>query len=290
MSQTGRIDGREPSNSAFNGTRHFSANEQVGNKLSSKLIALLLATASIALHGGAVSASEIAAPADAYPQSSFGERGVPGAEPRSNLSIGAQPLGRPIDAQPQHRRLRRLAMSADVRDMVLWIASRQDNHRLPFVVIDKRNAAVHVFDNAGALQASSAALLGLAHGDQSVPGIGERPMSQIAPEERTTPAGRFESEPGRNLQGIDIVWIDYDAAVSLHRVRTGNAAERRAQRLASPTADDNRISYGCVNLPTRFYNRFIAPTFGQRPGVIYVLPETEPVANFFGFQASAPTR
>ena len=39
-----------------------------------------------------------------------------------------------------------------------------------------------------------------------------------------------------------MVWVDYDAAVSMHRVRTTNAAERRLARLASPGIDDNRIS------------------------------------------------
>ena len=111
--------------------------------------------------------------------------------------------------------------------------------------------------------------------------------TQIAPHERTTPAGRFVSEPGHNLKGEDIVWIDYDDAVSLHRVRpSNNPAERRAQRLASRTAADNRISFGCVNLPPSFYDRFIVPGLGKQAGVIYVLPETQPVAEFFGFNHS----
>ena len=107
-------------------------------------------------------------------------------------------------------------------------------------------------------------LLGLAHGDDSVPGIGERQMSEIRPEERTTPAGRFVSEPGRNLQGEDIVWIDYDAAVSMHRVRATNPAERRLERLASPGVDDNRISYGCINVPADFYDAHLKPVLGAR--------------------------
>ena len=167
--------------------------------------------------------------------------------------------------------------------MAQWISSSKDNQGLPYLLVDKRAARVHVFNAAGVLQASSAVLLGLARGDHSVPGIGERPMSAIAPHERTTPAGRFVSEPGNNLQGEDIVWIDYDAAVSLHRVRTANAADRRLQRLASATAADNRISYGCVNVPQHFYDRNVAPVWGKKPGVIYVLPETQTAASFFGF-------
>ena len=52
----------------------------------------------------------------------------------------------------------------------------------------------------------------------------------------------FEVEPGRNTQGEDIIWIDYDAAVSMHRVRTANKADRRLERLATPSVAANRIS------------------------------------------------
>ncbi len=141
---------------------------------------------------------------------------------------------------------------------------------------------LHLFDAAGKPRGSSPILLGLAVGDDSVPGIGERKMSDILPAERTTPAGRFVSEPGRNLQGEDIVWIDYDAAVSMHRVRTSNKADRRLQRLATPTVADNRISYGCVNVPAAFYDALIKPVFGVKPAVIYVLPETRPAGTIFG--------
>lgn len=174
-------------------------------------------------------------------------------------------------------------LSSEAQQVAQWISSSKDNQGLPYLLVDKRAARVHVFNAAGVLQASSAVLLGLARGDHSVPGIGERPMSAIAPHERTTPAGRFVSEPGNNLQGEDIVWIDYDAAVSLHRVRTANAADRRLQRLASATVADNRISYGCVNVPQHFYDRNVAPVWGTKPGVIYVLPETQTAASFFGF-------
>ena len=168
-----------------------------------------------------------------------------------------------------------------------WLAraavSAADNRGAPFAVIDKRNARVFVFDATGRLQASSPVLLGLARGDDSVPGIGERPVSEIRPEERTTPAGRFETEPGLNTKGEDIVWIDYDAAVSMHRVRATQKSERRLQRLASPTVADNRISYGCINVPVLFYDAYIQPVLGSRRGVVYVLPETMAAQKRFDF-------
>ncbi|HEX2010225.1 MAG TPA: L,D-transpeptidase, partial [Roseateles sp.] len=105
------------------------------------------------------------------------------------------------------------------------------------------------------------------------PGIGQRVLSGIAPQERITPAGRFDSEPGRNLKGEAIVWIDYEAAVAIHRLRPAPPAERRPQRLASDSAEDRRISLGCVVVSAEFYDEVVAPLLGRRRGVVYVLPE-----------------
>ncbi len=178
-------------------------------------------------------------------------------------------------------------LSPPARQVHAWVVGSGNHQGMPFALIDKTAAQLHLFDALGVLRASSPVLLGLARGDHSVPGIGERKMSDILAHERTTPAGRFVSEPGQNLQGQDIVWIEYDTAVSMHRVRASNSAERRLQRLASSTAADNRISYGCVNVPVAFYDHYIAPYWGHQSGVVYVLPETVPAAQFFGFDAAA---
>ena len=129
--------------------------------------------------------------------------------------------------------------------------------------------------------------MGAARGDDTVPGIGDRKIGEILPHERTTPAGRFVGEAGRNLQGEAIVWVDYDAAVSMHRVRTSNPRERRLERLATPTAADNRISYGCINVPVAFFDRQIHPLFdGGRTVPIYVLPEVRTFEEVFAQPAS----
>jgi len=162
-----------------------------------------------------------------------------------------------------------------------------DSAQRPFAIVDKRNARVFVFDADGRLRGDAPVLLGLARGDRSVPGIGERKMSEIRPEERTTPAGRFLSEPGRNMQGEDIVWVDYGAAVSMHRVRANDKSERRLERLASATVDDNRISYGCINVPADFYDAHVKPALGASRGMVYVLPETASATELFSFAADA---
>lgn len=170
--------------------------------------------------------------------------------------------------------------SLDTQRLVRWVAATGNHQGMPFAVIDKPAATIHVFGPGGDHAGSAPVLLGSALGDHSAPGIGQKPLSQVRPHERTTPAGRFVSEPGSNLQGHDIVWIDYEAAVSLHRVR-GAPAERRVQRLASPVLAERRISNGCVNAPTAFYNRCIAPWLGREAGAVYVLPDSEPFAAFF---------
>lgn len=178
--------------------------------------------------------------------------------------------------------------SADVRRLGDWVISRGDNRGLPFVLIDKPRAHVFAFDAAGRLLGAAPALLGAARGDDSVPGIGERRIADIRPFERITPAGRFVGRPGHNADGEDIVWVDYDAAVSMHRVRTTNPRERRAQRLASPDIDDNRISYGCINLPPAFYNGVISPMFSRGRAMVYLVPDRRTLAEVFGIPDPRP--
>ena len=171
--------------------------------------------------------------------------------------------------------------SAEVRHIANWVVDSGDNQQLFFVIIDKKNTRVFVFDPSGNLRGATPVLIGSAIGDESVAGIGTRPIAEVQPHERTTSAGRFMAEPGRNASGEDVVWVDYDAAVSMHRVRTGEPSERRLERLASPTTDDNRISYGCINMPVEFYEQVLKPAFNANYGVVYVLPEVKSIAEVF---------
>ena len=197
------------------------------------------------------------------------------------LSCGAEALAASSPSFP---------LSADAERLLAKVRQTGDNDAAPFLVLDKKQARVWVFDARAQPVGSTAVLLGVAIGDDSAPGIGERPLAQIRPEERTTPAGRFVIEPGRNLSGDDILWIDYDAAVSMHRVRSVNVTERRLQRLASPKASDNRISFGCINVPVAFYERVLTPLFGAARGIAYVLPETRPLESVFGFATEVARR
>lgn len=174
------------------------------------------------------------------------------------------------------------AASDDARYAASWVLAGADHQGRPFAIVDKRDARLYVFSADGRLIGATAALLGLAPGDLADPDIARRTPASLTMAERTTPAGRFASQPGHNDKGEDIVWVDYEASLAIHRLRPAPAHERRPERLASPSSDDNRISLGCIVVPVAFYDSVVAPTLGRQRGVVYVLPESRPVQAMFG--------
>lgn len=183
----------------------------------------------------------------------------------------------PRRANFQHERV-----SPDARHIADWALDSGDNADMPFVVVDKVAARVFVFAADGRLLGASPVLLGLARGDVSVPGIGARKLSTIQPEERTTPAGRFVAALDKSLAGEEILWVDYDSGVALHRVIATVPKERRLQRLESSLPLEHRITFGCINVPVKFYDKVVSPAFTGTNGIVYVLPETRPAREVFG--------
>ena len=171
---------------------------------------------------------------------------------------------------------------ADIQQFADAAVRARDVFAKPFAVIDKPRARVWVFDERARLMDESPVLVGAAAGDVAPPDIGTRPLNKVLPSEKITPAGRFVTESGRNTKGEDVIWIDYDSAVSLHRMRNV-AGENRPQRMSTPTVADNRISFGCVNIPPRFYEQVLQPHFSAEMGVVYVLPESGPREALFPF-------
>ena len=66
-------------------------------------------------------------------------------------------------------------------------------------------------------------------------------------------------------------------------------SERRAERLATPTPDDNRITHGCINVSPEFYEQVVRPTF-ERGGVFYILPDKASIEETFPEFAQSRTR
>ena len=176
--------------------------------------------------------------------------------------------------------------SAEVKRVARWVIDSGDNTGLPFLLIDKVNAQVLAFSPAGQLRGTAPVLLGMARGDRML-APNDAPMSAMPPEVRITPAGRFVAYLAMDSLGKQLLVLDYAASLSLHAVVKGTPEERRAERLNSATSQDNRISFGCINVPTAFYATVVSPTFTHTKGVVYILPETGPAEELFGFGPTA---
>ena len=61
-------------------------------------------------------------------------------------------------------------------------------------IIDKRDARLYVFQPNGTVVDAAPVLLGSARGDDSWPGIGNVPIKDVKPYQRTTAAGRFVTQ------------------------------------------------------------------------------------------------
>nr|WP_310150250.1 hypothetical protein [Luteimonas sp. 3794] len=172
----------------------------------------------------------------------------------------------------------------DVSDTVIelagWVIAANDNHGYPFAVIDKAAAQVLVFGGDGKLRGAAPGLFGSAVGDHAAPGIAGLALREIPGRDRTTPAGRFVGGYGPSIDAGRVLWVDYDSAVSLHPTASGLPAERRDERLASPTPDDNRVTHGCINVAPGFYEQVIQSTF-EKGGVFYILPDKDSMAETF---------
>lgn len=202
--------------------------------------------------------------------------------PVERASVAAlAPASPSARAWPPRLDLGEQTASAEVLQLAQWVLDNADHRQRPFVILDKKDARAFVIEPSGRLRAATPVLLGYAQGDDSVAGIGQRPIADVRPEERTTPAGRFLARPGRNASNEEVLWVDYEAAVSMHRVRPTDPRERRLQRLASPLASERRISYGCINMPVVFFEQVLWPIFGRQGGMVYVLPEIKALNEVF---------
>lgn len=173
-----------------------------------------------------------------------------------------------------------------------WVVAQDDHRDRPFAIVDKVRARVFIYDADGRLDGSAPVLMGSALSDETSPEVGELELAQIPAEQRTTGAGRFDARLGpAKGETPEVLWLDYDSGLSLHPVITGNRKQRRLERLATPTPLDNRITFGCINVPADFYEGVVRTAFKRQGGVVYVLPETRDVeAVFPTFRWNRPDR
>ena len=188
------------------------------------------------------------------------------------------PVAQPVTALDQ------LPQDQKVSDTVIqlagWVVASRDSEGYPFAIMDKGAAQILVFGGDGKLRGAAPGLFGSAVGDHTAPGVAGLALREIPGADRTTPAGRYIGGFGPSLDAGRVLWVDYDSAVSIHPTATGVPAERRAERLASPSPDDNRITHGCINVAPDFYEQLMQTTF-EKGGVFYILPDADSLAQTF---------
>ena len=195
----------------------------------------------------------------------------PQPEPEAVL---APPVAAPADAP--------ITPSAAAMRVADWIALSGDNHSMPYAVIDKTTASLLLFDPKGQPLGAVPVLLGIALGDDATPGVGSKKLGEIGPAEKTTPAGRFLAKFGLAAGRQKVLWVDYANSVAIHPIPAdASKDERRRERMLSPAPDDNRITFGCINVPVAFYRKALRPLFQKRGGYVYVLPDDKPLEMVF---------
>lgn len=152
------------------------------------------------------------------------------------------------------------------------IISQNDNQGKQFIVADKQAGTLTLYNALGQQITSTPALFGKATGDR----INIR---------NATPSGRYDMKrvEGSNIKGNEQGQYGNSAQAltvngELQKNNAGNVAihrvlpvENRQAKLDSATAKDNRISHGCINVPSSFYDIHLDH---QQDTVVYVMPET----------------
>ena len=207
-----------------------------------------------------------------------------------NITIFETPAGKidpNINPDPiKKANLKGATLSSHAQRMANWVVANGDNAGKIFVIADKQAGTASFFDKNGVLIRHVPALYGKTIGDFIADKTLAKSTFTVTDKEKITPAGRFETWNKQSISGNGLVAVYKEGDVSnlaFHKVYLKKPSERRDYLLATPTGKDNRISHGCINLPTKDAQELIPLMDGG--SVTYILPETEEgVKSFKGFE------
>jgi len=151
-----------------------------------------------------------------------------------------------------------------------------------FMVADKPNGMLHIFKKDGSHALSDPTLYGKDKGDVM------EAVSSLEGGAKVTPAGKFtlksmKSEYAGKQMLVLVESKDSTGYIAIHAADVSTPSENRLGRLDTPTAEDNRVSYGCINTKhDTFVNKIVPNIDSLDGGLIFVLPETaEATAEMF---------
>lgn len=160
-----------------------------------------------------------------------------------------------------------------------------------FMVADKPNGMLHIFKEDGSHALSDPTLYGKDTGDVLAA------VSSLEGGAKTTPAGKFtlKARASTYAGGQELILVeskDYTGYIAIHAADTSTPSENRLGRLDTPTAADNRVSYGCINTKHDTFVNDIAPNIANLDGgMVFVLPDAqEQTAQMFAAETRTETR
>jgi len=144
-----------------------------------------------------------------------------------------------------------------------------------YVIADKENACVMIFDADNNLVKKFPAIFGAAKGEV----FNEASSSSDEPGPyATTPMGTYRI--GR--QGMDRENVQFyrgkifsiyktPANLALHITYPGEI-EKRTKALGTSTIEDNKMSWGCINISEENFDEYVTPNIGENAR-LYILPD-----------------
>jgi len=158
-----------------------------------------------------------------------------------------------------------------------------------FFIADKPNGMIHAFAADGSYMASAPSLYGKAAGDVLSRSSSKKSIDEMTDADKVTPAGTFKMRAAERSEytGGYVLFFDDPktgiavgaeaggtAIVAVHSVYNETASENREGRLDTDTANDNKISFGCINTSEEFFVDKVRPNIESFDGgMVFVMPD-----------------
>lgn len=161
-------------------------------------------------------------------------------------------------------------LTPEARKIYLYCLTNIDH---TYYIVDKPTATIYAINSNGKGIASSPVILGATKGEIPNTADTEKPLyNQIA----TTPAGKFElihSDIDSTIykgKSLALLGTDY---LAIHIVYPDpEEYKKRIKALKTSTPNDNRISWGCINVSENFWTSSIAP-YAKNGSTIFITPD-----------------
>ncbi|MDQ5971191.1 MAG: hypothetical protein QG566_137 [Patescibacteria group bacterium] len=172
-------------------------------------------------------------------------------------------------------------MSENAKKIFLYndsVMSSENKTIEPYVIADKPTATVFIFDSQNNIIAKFPALFGQAKGE--APNSADA-NSDIAGSGATTPAGSYKMSLGKNMKAQDlnlyngkIFRIEGTSNLAFHITYPGELAER-TKALKTKTTEDNRMSWGCINISEENFDKYVTPYLSKDNQKLYITPDNQ---------------